>query len=290
MIVAAKSWIDKIKETLGSPFVYSVFALLLLTELIWQTGALLGSILQQPEPPLLPKVNRMIAVQSQSNVVVGARLFLFGQPPKEKAAQSVAEPEIEPTAQKTRLNLKLIGLVDLGSRGVALIQKGGQTLVLSPGEVIQPGVKLLKLLSNQVIIDNNGRQERLVLQGAEVEHLGQATSQSRATAINQQKLNHIAQRLRRNPMTISQYLRFQPLRRNNQWVGVQIWPKTEPKLFHALGFRSGDIIRQIDGNTIQQMSEQPQLWQKFRQQSQFELLIDRQGETRVLSIDLNHPN
>lgn len=292
MIIAAKSWIDKIKEALGSPFVYSTLALLLLAELVWQTGALLGSTLQQPEPPLLPKVRGAVVVQTQQSPVLGQRLFLFGRPPQEVQTKATAEPEMQPSVQKTRLNLKLIGLVNLGSRGVALIQKGGQTLVLVPGETIQPGVKLLKLLPNQVIIEHNGRQERLMLQGAEekVEPQGRSASDPRAAvSVDQQKLNHIVQRLRHSPMAISQYLRFQPLRRNNQWVGVQIWPKTEPKLFRALGFKPGDIIRQVDGRTIQQMSEQPQLWQKFTQQSQFELLIDRQGSTQVLSIDLNPP-
>ena len=263
---------------------------ILLGFLVWQLGAFFSLFLQQPQPPLLPKI-QPIAPQQSSNQVVGQPLMLLGQPRPLKKVESAPQPL--PQVQKTRLNLKLVGLIDLGEKGgVALIQKGLQTLIVAPGEWIQPGVKLLQLFPNQVLIEHKGRQERLILLGAEQQLQSPKTQQQETPAklsqsIDRQKLKRIVSRLRRQPMAISQYLRFQPLRRNGQWVGVQIWPKTEPEIFKALGFRSGDIIRQVDGYSIQQMSEQPQLWQKFTQQSQFELQLDRQGDLQVLSIDLN---
>ncbi len=276
------AWQQRLKGTLVSPFAVKMATLLLAVMLAWQLGTVSQWLWVSPQTPPLPKIHLS---QGEAQSVQGQRIMLFGQP--SQSIKPVAQPVV--TAKKTTLNLKLIGVIDLGDRGVALIEKRGKTLVVSPGEQIQPGVKLLRVLSQQVIIDHNGQQERLILQGAD-EVPSSKPSNGQTSSFNQNKLNRIVSQLRRSPLSISQYLRFQPLRRNNQWVGVQIWPKSEVQIFRALGFRPGDIIRQIDGMTIQQMSEKPQLWNEFTHKSQFELLIDRHGNLMTLPVDLNHPN
>jgi general secretion pathway protein C len=266
-----------------------------LTRLAWGIfalwlGAVLTLALQSPEVPLLPKITPTKTV-NQPMQVHGSALQLLGQPTK---VTSTPVTENLSEVKKTRLNLKLIGVIQSGERGVALIQKGRETVVVLPGEDIQPGVKLLEVHANQVVIEHQGKKERLLLEGAEdtTNTHAKSTAENRANA-NQQtngdayhRLVTVANQLRKSPASISKYLRFQPLRANGKWIGVQVWPKGDAAIFRAAGFKPGDIIKEVDGKTIQQMSEQPQLWQQFQKQNQFDVVVERNGELKVLNIDL----
>lgn len=266
-----------------------------LTRLAWGIfalglGAVLTLALQSPQAPLFPKIMPAKMV-SQPMQVHGSALRLLGQPTK---ATSTPVTENLSEVKKTRLNLKLVGVIRSGERGVALIQKGRETVVVLPGETIQPGVKLLEIHPNQVVIEHQRKKERLLLEGAEDTgntHTNAKTGSS--ASANQQgngdayhRLVTVANQLRKSPASISKYLRFQPLRANGKWVGVQVWPKADAAIFRAAGFKPGDIIKEVDGKTIQQMSEQPQLWQQFKKQNQFDVVVERNGELKVLNIDL----
>lgn len=266
--------------------------LFLLAVLAWQIGKHATLLLTSPVVPQLP----VIAVEKSAPVSVsGDPSYLMGRP--DVIAQKPTRPALSTDSvakvSKTRLNLKLLGVIDLPKRGVAIIKSSGKTLVVAEGEEIIKGVELLEVFADQVMISHRGKREKLMMESA-AKGLIESGSGKRASASAQslsardaQSLQAIGQTLRQSPLSISKYVRFKPIGKQGSWTAVKIWPKSNITLFRNLGLKSGDLIKEVNGRTIQQMSQQPALWQEFLNGSQVELTVERRGRSIQLAIDLN---
>ena len=264
---------------------------LLVIFLAWQVGQSSSLLLKSPLVPELP----VLSVQSTSiKTVEGERSYLMGKPDKTLSNQKpISDSKPVSEIANTRLKLKLLGVIDVEGAGVAIIQSSGQTLVVSEGEQIVKGVDLIEVYSDQVVISHRGKRERLVMEALTkglIESSSVSSSSalsSNLTAENTQALKEVGETLRKSPISISKYIRFKPIGKNGSWSAVKIWPKSNADLFNSIGFKSGDLIKAVNGRTIQEMSLEPSLWQTFLNESQFELTIERQGGTVNLSVDLN---
>lgn len=266
-------------------FAKSVQGLLLLG-LAWLIGGWIAQGVYQISAPELPalETGKTQAVSAQ-----GQTSYLFGtaQPSKSPAIEQTIDVE---SVKKSRLNLSLIGVIELPNQGVAFIEQGGKTLVVSEGETIQKGVLLQDVLADQVIVLNQGVAERLVLKHSENDLLGKASSQKgsgKVSSSETKRLEEIAQQLKKSPMTISRYLRFQPINQAGVWAGVKIWSKTDKALFQALGFQEGDFVTRVNGKSINEMAQNPGLWQQFLLGSEFDLTILRNGSEETVSVNFD---
>lgn len=280
------------------------FVLLMLIS--WQIGVLLAQNLNQIDPPLLPSLEPLSIKESPQ---LGL-LQLWGTPPA--AVDPVLEPvAVEtPPVRATRLNLKLLGVIRAEAFGVAIIQAGRDTKVLTVGEELQSNVKLDEIGADYVIIKNRGAHERLDMetqtadllinqqaealvaqsdqtrQGAERQQNTSSTSMVLADEQSQQ-LQFVSQEIRQNPMRIGQYVRFEPLRERGEWLGIRIGPRNHPEIFGALGFREGDLVVSINGLTVADMAENPAVWNQFLQESRFSLVVNRNGLNETIDVDLS---
>lgn len=89
------------------------------------------------------------------------RLHLFGREPRNAA------PVVRKAAPPTRLNLKLVGVIAIGSdsAGLALIESGrGQQDVIRVGEPIgTTDARLAEVWRDHVLIERNGQLEKLAI-------------------------------------------------------------------------------------------------------------------------------
>lgn len=67
---------------------------------------------------------------------------------------------------------------------------------------------------------------------------------------------------------------------------IKVWPKQEKVLFTTLGFHSGDLLKVVNGHTVDELSSNPALWQKLLSESSLSVVIDRQGVEQSLSVEM----
>ncbi|MBN2865079.1 MAG: hypothetical protein JXK16_03660 [Thiotrichales bacterium] len=266
----------------------SVFLLALVAWLVGQNASL---FLQNPVAPPLP----VLSVQSSSvKPIQGTPSYLMGKPDAKALQTSLEASEPVSEMTDTRLKLTLKGVIDVDGAGVAIIQSSGQTLVVGEGEEIVKGVDLIEVYADQVVISHRGKRERLMMEeltkGLIESASNGVTTSAVASELNEKEaaaLKEIGETLRKSPISISKYVRFKPIGKNGNWTAVKVWPKSNPELFNAIGFISGDLVKAVNGRSIQEMAQEPGLWQTFLNESQFELTVDRQGSSVTLSVNLN---
>lgn len=268
----------------------------ILTVLVLAIASLLGQMaaqaLENRSPPTLPDIptgQAVATVEAEDNLLFGQPKRVVPPPPPPKPVQA--------QVTRTKLNLKLVGLIGSGEKGVALFKQRNKVAVVSIGEEVQTGVVLLSVFANGVLLDNRGKQEKLLMTEDNKALATRVTSEPekpksapKLSSRMQSKLDQIGEKLRKAPMTISRYIRFQPLNEGGQWVGVKLWSKKDKSLYRALGLAEGDILREVNGKTIQQMSADPKQWQAFLKKSQFELVVDRKGVLETVSVNFNNLN
>lgn len=285
------AWSSSLYQVVNSSFLPKALSFVFLLWCAWLIGALISSQLKTIELPELPTVQ---VLPEKKVSAQGDPSYLFGKPDIEQAVltadRSVSPDELD----QTRLKLKLIGVIVSQDKGVAIIEATGATKVVSIGEEILSGVELLKVLPDQVVILHRGKQEKLMMERSEealIQSLSSPVSPaeeaSELSSDQKQTLRNIGEELRQQPVSISKYIRFQPVNEDGKWVAVKIWPRAEKEVFESIGFKAGDLLKSINGRSIQEMSQEPALWQAFLNDSRFELGVERKGQLVTLSVDLN---
>lgn len=260
---------------------------LLLLVLAWLLGQLLASALR-----VVPVYSQPL-LTAQSNaapLLTGQASSLFGFATKIQTPQKTVVADTQQAA-KTQLNLVLQGVIVNADQAVAIIETSAKTQVVMENDWVLPQVRLIKVMSNGVLLDNRGVVEKLFLKASDQDLTQPApvsmVSAQPLTGFDQQRLIEIGETLRKSPMSIGKFLRFQPINQKGQWVGVKIWSKNDKALFKALGFEEGDLVKQVNGRSIDAMSKNPELWKQFLTMSEFELMVDRQGEMKTLQVNFN---
>ena len=256
---------------------------------VWMLGKFIAESFQLSSVYPMPQLK----AQPTSGKASGIDSFLFGQVVKTQVPSNAKPVVMSDEVVATKLNLKLLGIIDLGERGVAIVQNGGKTQVVAVNEAFMPKVVLLDVFAEGILIDNRGKRERLLLAN-DANNLVSKVKENESVPVamvgrlneaEQEQLNAIGDTLRKSPMSISKYIKFQPLNENGQWVGVKIWANSDPKLYKSLGFEEGDILREVNGNSIQDMVKDPKLWQTFLSLDQFDLVVDRNGSPQMINVN-----
>jgi type II secretion system protein C len=128
----------------------------------WQRGILNGLDIQ----PAAVNAEPMLAQARQVDVNAIVRSHLFGR-------EGRAPKPVERTAPPTRLNLKLVGIIAIGttSQGIALIETGrGKQQSVRVGQAIGTTDALLsEVARDHVLIERNGKLEKLAIKRPELE-------------------------------------------------------------------------------------------------------------------------
>ncbi len=274
-------WLSRVDWIIFSHYV-SRFCLIFLVILAgWQLGGMLSFSLQ-PITVLTPP-------SFQSNTTSNYT------PPKAISIHLLGSQAVEPLVTRhqsetdvseSRLNLEVLGIVALpDGKGVVIIKAGGQTLLASVGEKIQNGVYLESVYSDYVVIDHNGVLEKLRMSESN------ALLESNAFGLTAQnevesELGSLKKELKKSPMNIMQYVRFQLINAGKHNASMKLWPKKEGKLFEQLGLERGDVLKMVNGRTIAQLTQKPRLWLKVLNEPVLEMEIERQGQVEFLVVEL----
>ncbi|EJN3802128.1 type II secretion system protein GspC [Vibrio alginolyticus] len=220
---------------------------------------------------------------------------LFGKFTEQKAA--VVEQPIVKDAPKTRLNLTLVGAVASSdaNTSLAVIANRGKQATYGLGEEIEGTRATLKaVLVNRVIIDNQGRDETLMMQGIEYKKLSESPQVARAQAQRAEaatsdvgeKLEQIREEIAKDPQSVFKYITISPVKKDGDIVGYRVSPGRDAALFNDVGLQPGDIAVQLNGIDLSDPSSSVQLMQVMSDPQELNLTVERDGQQYDIYIQL----
>lgn len=290
----------------------AVWAVLALTRLIW---ALVPQA--EPDTSAIPQVinpvssggARLDATPVDIDAVVEWHLFgevgetVVAVPLPEETAQANSRAGIEDGAQETRLQLKLRGIVSSSEDGLgfAVIENNNLQDVYSvedklpvPGEVV-----LAKVMPRQVVLDNGGTYELLVLyEESKLDSSGPvmpaAVNKSEPAEVDRRddaQTTSLAQsyreRLYQNPQSLAEVVSISAVREGSSLVGYRVSPGRDQEQFTQLGFQSGDVVTSINGVSLDNPTNTMVLYNTLREAGDVVFELRRGDQQLSLSVNLD---
>lgn len=278
-----------------------VVSLLLVVVIGWQIARLVWMLFPGPAAGVLvPAPSSAIQSASSSSTSADVNLIatshLFGVADAEPAEPlSMAQPD-EDLADTRLTNLVLKGTVASARSefSVALISdNNNEQKVYVIGDSLGSGTTLHSIYSDRVVLNEKGAFTNLKLprefSNQPVRSVRQATSTTRQTSSN---ANSIQSVVSQNLTKLTDVIRPTPYMQNGKPAGYRVYPGRDRKQFAALGLRPGDIIKDIDGQSLTDPTQAMQIFQSLGTSEQVTVTVERngQGETLVLKtsqLDLN---
>ena len=113
------------------------------------------------------------------------------------------------------------------------------------------------------------------------------SSVRRETATTRQELDDsqsIQAVVTQNLTKLTDVIRPTPYRVGGEQVGFRVYPGRDRKQFAALGLRPGDIITDIDGQTLSDASQAMQIFQSLGAAEEVTVTLDRDGQIETLTL------
>ncbi len=295
--------------------VMAVLLLWLLSSLASLVWSLLPSEEALPETPAIvnPVVERgpqRVAADVDIDQIRGWHLFgEIGQEAAPAAEQLQAAPVsgregIEKGARETRLQLRLRGVVASSEDGLghAIIEyRNKQEIYAVEDKLPVSGeVVLAKVMPSQVVLDNGGTYELLTLY-EETELDGQVPQQqpvSRPPPGQSSSLDKRSDedatalargyrdRLYQNPQSLAEVVLVNAVRVDGQLQGYRLSPGKDKAQFAQMGFRSGDLVKSVNGISLDDPANTMRLYQTMRTASEAVFEIERDSQPVSLSVSL----
>ena len=210
---------------------------------------------------------------------------------------------IEDGARETSLQLKLRGIVASTEDGLgyAIIENANQQAIYIVEDKlpVRGNVVLAKVMPRQVVLDNGGTYELLVL--FEESTVGTAepmSAQNAAPAVSENidkrgddQATRLAQsyrqRLYQNPQSLAEVVNVSAVRENGALLGYRVSPGKDQVQFAQLGFKMGDVVTSVNGVSLDNPTNTMVLFNDMRSAKEAVFELKRDGEAITLSVNLD---
>jgi len=233
------------------------------------------------------------------------------QNPSESTHQpSLSLAEAEAVESNLRINLLGVILAEDERLSRIIIDQQGKHQQFAVGESLPAGrnVKLLKVLSDRVIIDNGGRYEYIALYESDQQKLGQVAAQPQPVAANLQEadipedtyidhsndaevsamLVEVKQKVLSDPASLMQLVTIGAHYQDGELVGYTLAPGSMGKEFNQLGLQTGDILVAVNGMPLNTPQAMPQVMAAM-QSGMVDLELLRNGGSVNISVSMDTP-
>ncbi|MFQ1844716.1 MAG: GspC family type II secretion system variant ExeC [Aeromonas sp.] len=255
--------------------VTQVAFLVLLIMLAQQSAALTWRLLTLASPQTAqPWHPSTVAVSGQSNprLELGevSRLTLFGKAiPKAQVKAAVAA-----NAPRTQLNAQLSGVLASSdpAKSIAIIAMSGIQNSYGIDDLIDgTQARIRQIYPDRVIIERDGRDETLMLDG---EEYGKPLPQT----ANAAPLGSLRNELMADPGKITDYLNISPVQVDGRMTGYRLNPGTHPEFFNQSGLQANDLAISINGLDLRDNMQAMQAMQQMADATEMTVTVERQGE------------
>ncbi|MGY3853303.1 GspC family type II secretion system variant ExeC [Aeromonas aquatilis] len=254
--------------------VTQVAFLALLLMLAQQSAALTWRLLTLASPQTSqPWQPSAVAVSGENNprLELGevSRLALFGKAiPKAQAKAAVAA-----NAPRTQLNAQLNGVLASSdpAKSIAIIAMSGIQNSYGVGDMIDgTQARIRQVYPDRVIIERDGRDETLMLDG---EEYGKPLPQTNAAP-----LGSLRSELMADPGKITDYLNISPVQVDGRMTGYRLNPGSNPEFFNQSGLQANDLAISINGLDLRDNMQAMQAMQQMAGATEMTVTVERQGE------------
>ena len=248
--------------------------LALLIMLAQQSAALTWRLLTLASPQTSqPWQPSAVAISGQSNprLELGevSRLALFGKAiPKAQAKAAVAA-----NAPRTQLNAQLNGVLASSdpAKSIAIIAMSGIQNSYGLGDMIDgTQARIRQVYPDRVIIERDGRDETLMLDG---EEYGKPLPQTSSAP-----LGSLRSELMADPGKITDYLNISPVQVDGRMTGYRLNPGSNPEFFNQSGLQANDLAISINGLDLRDNMQAMQAMQQMAGATEMTVTVERQGE------------
>ncbi|WP_307772435.1 GspC family type II secretion system variant ExeC [Aeromonas veronii] len=235
--------------------------------LTWRLLTLASPQTSQPWQPSAVTVNG----QSNPRLELGevSRLALFGKAiPKAQAKAAVAA-----NAPRTQLNAQLSGVLASSdpAKSIAIIAMSGIQNSYGVGDMIDgTQARIRQVYPDRVIIERDGRDETLMLDG---EEYGKPLPQTNAAP-----LGSLRSELMADPGKITDYLNISPVQVDGRMSGYRLNPGSNPEFFNQSGLQANDLAISINGLDLRDNMQAMQAMQQMAGATEMTVTVERQGE------------
>jgi general secretion pathway protein C len=273
---------------LAPPLVSLVLIVLIgwqLAKMIWllAPGSAAGIVV--PLPDTLP-AGTASAITTDVDSIAASHIFGIADADPEGPAP-IAQPDVD-LADTRLVNLTLNGTVasEIQNYSVAIISDGGSDQqVYTIGEAVGNNATLHAVYPDRVVLNEKGSFTNLKLprefKDSNVRTARQATPTTRQQVNNSKSLQAVVQQ---NLTKLTDVIRPTPYRVEGQQVGFRVYPGRDRRQFAALGLRPGDIIKDIDGQSLSDASQAMQIFQSLGSAEQVTVTLERNGENQTLTL------
>lgn len=186
-------------------------------------------------------------------------------------------------------NLTLRGTIasDRPEYSIAIISDGNNDeKVYVIGDPVASGASLHAVYPDRVVLNERGELTNLSLPR---EFTDQATPTVRRSLPTRQVMDtqSIQSVVAQNVSRLADVIRPTPYFVNGQQQGYRVYPGRDRKQFASLGLRPGDLIKEIDGQSLSDPTQAMEIFQSLGTANQVSVTVERNGtaETLVLSTD-----
>lgn len=188
----------------------------------------------------------------------------------------VPTPSNQQKPAESSLPLSLIGVFISGEEEpYAIIQDDKKNVqdIFSPKESIFGAATLLSIFPEKVEIDRNGIKEMLVMdsnvKSSDTVTTG-AISETEFT-VAEEELDKALENL---PLLLTQ-ARAVPYFKDGKAVGLRLFAIRTGSLFEKIGLLNGDVLKSVNGNSLADLSQAMQLFQKLKEERSIDLALER---------------
>ncbi len=231
---------------------------------------------------------KLASGENATSVQSIASVHIFGQ--ADAADEPVGDPletEELPDTNIRSLVLKGTNVAEIRPMSVAIIADGkNDEKVYTVGDPVSSGAILHAVFTDRVVLNERGELTNLSLP-REFAERGAATVRRNVTTRRTSNRQSIQAVVAQNVSRLADVIRPTPFFVNGQQQGYRVYPGRDRRQFAALGLRSGDLIKQIDGQSLTDPTQAMQIFQSLGTANQVSVTVERNGtqETLILKTD-----
>jgi general secretion pathway protein C len=256
-----------------------------LAKIIWMLvpGSAVGGAVTVPDtlPAQAPSPG------DSPDVTAIANSHIFGVADAETAAPAPVVAPDDDLADTRLVNLTLNGTVasEIPRYSIAIISDGGKDQeVYIIGDSVGNNTTLHAIYPDRVVLNEKGVLTNLKLP-REFEDAPVSNSRRESVATRQiDDTQSIQAVVTQNLTKLTDVIRPTPYRVGGEQVGFRVYPGRDRKQFAALGLKPGDIITDIDGQTLSDASQAMQIFQSLGSAEEVTVNLDRDGQIETLTL------
>ncbi|MBL1351736.1 MAG: PDZ domain-containing protein [Zetaproteobacteria bacterium] len=211
---------------------------------------------------------------------------IFGKPIVIAKAKPIIAPKpiVQAAVVVSRLNITLIGTIVAGERSAAIVMmnhsRKQQFFILHA--TMQPNVTLEKVETNAIVVNHQGKSERIVLKkgkplsGASIATKPIVSAPPRYQPRRMIRRSHLNQQLRNFSKLLSQ-ARVIPHFSQGKSDGFTIVEIVPGSLYEQIGLQNGDVIHKVNGQAVTSAEQAMTMYQTLQHASSIDLELLRGG-------------